>query len=403
MSRNGLPADLVRLLEYLPHEGEPSLHGLANAPHALDVHVADAIEPVLPEHFADLVHLAPEPEYNDVREVRMPRVARQRAAQDVEPFAGRHATARLVRQRDDPINVRELRQGLVSCERVALEGISDQARGVGAAVYGCQDADVVACRDTPVRTDDPLERGRLWNVVGRLSIHAIGVVLREVAHTHIVDMHMLPWSDGLGREANNLIVLPDRLTQLDPAYSHLVPGGISCVAITAPATGVPGSRVARATTTLSAPWRRKTGLRNVMLGRCATVCCSCMVSSVLLQRSTVPPSTPPNTGSPRRSRQTSNLPRLFELWSGRYAELGCFRRGAERGSRSRTPKRRIVLTALNPARHGVEDRQRAPAASRKTQGASRAEVFRSKRDPAFAVRSVERHLPRARGVVHALE
>src|SRR3954463_1973751 len=225
MSRDSLPPDLVRLLEHLPHEGEPGFHGLADAAHALDVHVADAVRQlVLPQQLADLVHLAPETEHDDVREVRMPRIARERAAQELKPLAGRHATAGLVRQGHDPIDVRELCEGLIARERVALEGIGDQACRVGAAVYGCEDADVVAGRDAPLPTDDPLECGRLWDVVGRLGIHAVGVVLREVAHAHVVDMHVLPWSDGLGREADNLVVLSDYLTLFDPAYGHLVSG-----------------------------------------------------------------------------------------------------------------------------------------------------------------------------------
>src|SRR4051812_10309574 len=226
MGRDSLPTDLVRLLEHLPHEGEPGFHRLADAAHALDVHVADAVrQVVLSQQLADLVHLAPETEHDDVREVRMPRVARKRATQELKPFAGRHPAAGLVRQRNHAINIGEFRQRLIACERVALERIGDEAGRVGAAVHRRQDADVVAGRDAPVRTNDPLERSRLGNVVGRLCIHAIGVVLREVAHAHVVDMHMLPWSNGLGREADDLIVLSDRLTLLDPADSYLVPRG----------------------------------------------------------------------------------------------------------------------------------------------------------------------------------
>src|SRR3954452_2010936 len=99
MGRDSLPTDLVRLLEHLPHEGEPGFHRLADAAHALDIHVADPVrELVLPEHFADLVHLAPEAEHNDMGEVWMSRIARERASQELKPFPGRHAAAGLVRQ-----------------------------------------------------------------------------------------------------------------------------------------------------------------------------------------------------------------------------------------------------------------------------------------------------------------
>ncbi len=127
-----------------------------------------------------------------------------------------------MRERDNPINVRKLCQGLIAREWMALKGISDEAGRVGAAIYRCQDADVVTGRDTTIGTNDALERGRLREEVGRLRIHAVGVILREVAHAHVLHMHMLPWSDGFGRKADNLIVLPDLFALFDPAHGHLV-------------------------------------------------------------------------------------------------------------------------------------------------------------------------------------
>ena len=87
-----------------------------------------------------------------------------------------------MRERDDPINIRKFCQGLIAREWMALKGISDEAGRVGAAIYRCQYADVVTGRDTPVGTNDALERGRLREKVGRLRIHAVSVILREVAH-----------------------------------------------------------------------------------------------------------------------------------------------------------------------------------------------------------------------------
>src|SRR6516164_5264770 len=100
-----------------------------------------------------------------------------------------------MRERDNPINIRKLCQWLIAREWMALKGISDEASGMGAAIYRCQYADEVAGRDTPIGTNDALERGRLREEVGRPCIHAIGVILREVAHAHVLHMHMLPWSD----------------------------------------------------------------------------------------------------------------------------------------------------------------------------------------------------------------
>ena len=225
LRRDGLTTDLIRLLEHLPHEGEPCFDRLAGATHALDVHVADPVgQLVLPQHLADLVHLAPEPEHDHVREVGVPRVAGQRAAQQLQPLAGRHAAAGLVRERHHAIDVGELGQRVLARERIALERIGDQAGHMGAAVHGRQDADVVARRDAPVRADDPLERRRFRNVRGRFDVDPVGVVLVEVAHAQVVDMDVLTWSNGLDREADDLIVFSDRLAWLDRTHGHLVPG-----------------------------------------------------------------------------------------------------------------------------------------------------------------------------------
>ena len=52
-----------------------------------------------------------------------------------------------MRERDNPINVRKLGQGLIAREWMALKGISDEAGRVGAAIYRCQYAKAVAAGD----------------------------------------------------------------------------------------------------------------------------------------------------------------------------------------------------------------------------------------------------------------
>ena len=152
-----------------PHSLRPAPRGRSRCPAStvlrvppmrLDVHVADPVgQALLPQQAADLVHLAAEPDHDDMREIRMPRVAGERAAQEVQRFARRHAAAGLVRERDYAVHVRVVRQRVVPGERVALEHVRDQARHVGAAIHRGQDADVVARRDAPVRAADALERG----------------------------------------------------------------------------------------------------------------------------------------------------------------------------------------------------------------------------------------------------
>ena len=120
-----------------------------------------SVELLLLHQSADLVDLAAEAEHDDVREIRVARIAGERAAQQWQRLACRHAAAGLVRQRDHAVDVREIGQRVVAGERVALERIGDEAGGMGAAIHRGEDADVVARGDAPVRTADALEGRRL--------------------------------------------------------------------------------------------------------------------------------------------------------------------------------------------------------------------------------------------------
>ena len=63
------------------------------------------------EQRADLVRLAAEADHQHAGEVGVPRVAAERAAQELHAVAvGVHAAAGAVRQRDDAVDVRETRR-----------------------------------------------------------------------------------------------------------------------------------------------------------------------------------------------------------------------------------------------------------------------------------------------------
>ena len=200
--RHRFAMHLVRLGQHLLHEGDAGFDRLARAAHRLDVHVADAVrQPLLLHQAADLVHLAAQPQHDDMREIGVPRVAGQRAAQHAQRLALGHAAAGLVRQRHHAIDVGILRQRIVAGERIAAEHIGDQSRDMRRAVHRRQDADVVARRHAAVRPADAVERRRRVGVVGRLRIDAVGVVLGEVAHLAVLHVHVLARRDRAARRS----------------------------------------------------------------------------------------------------------------------------------------------------------------------------------------------------------
>ena len=97
------------------------------------------------EQRADLVRLAAQADDQHAGEVRVPRVAAERAAQELHALAVRvHAAAGAVRQRDDAVDVGKRGEAL------AREMVGDAARDRRRAIDRRQDADVVARRDAAV-------------------------------------------------------------------------------------------------------------------------------------------------------------------------------------------------------------------------------------------------------------
>jgi hypothetical protein len=217
--------DHVRLSQDALHEVDAGLDGLPGPAEALDVHASDPVaEALLLQEGADLVHLAAEPDHHDVREVDVPRVARERPAQEPERLAHGHAAAGLVGQCHDTVDVRIRGQRIEPEDRVAPEGVGNQIGDVGAAIHRRQDADIVARRHTAVGAADALEGGRRGDQTRRPGIDAERVVAGELAHPEIVDVDVPAGRDVVLREADDLAVFGHRLAAPVRTHRDLVAG-----------------------------------------------------------------------------------------------------------------------------------------------------------------------------------
>jgi hypothetical protein len=70
-----------------------------------------------------------------------------------------------------------------------------------------------------------LERRGQIEIRRRPGVHAVGVILGEIAHAHVLHMDMLARRDRGGGEADDLAVTPHRLALPDRADRGLVAGG----------------------------------------------------------------------------------------------------------------------------------------------------------------------------------
>ena len=154
----------------------------------------------------------------------MPRVATERPAQNRQRLKLGHAAAGLVGQRDDTIDVRKRCQRIVAGERILLEHIGDEACDMCAAIHRGENADVIACRDAPVRTANALKRRGQIEVRCRLDVDAVRVILGKFPHADVLHMDMLTRRDRNSGEANNLTVALDGLTDCDRLHCNFVTG-----------------------------------------------------------------------------------------------------------------------------------------------------------------------------------
>ena len=149
----------------------------------------------------------------------MARVASHGAPEHIDRLAvGVHAAAGLVGEGDDAVDV-----------GVGIQSVFEVPRHLprhgGRAVDAGENADVVARCDAPVGTYDALEGRRLGDEFRRRHQLAKGVVALEVAHRHVLHMHVFAGKDVARGEADDLVVAPHRLSLLHFAHRDLVPGG----------------------------------------------------------------------------------------------------------------------------------------------------------------------------------
>ena len=220
---NRLALDVIGVGERLAHEGNAGFHGLAGAADLLDFQLAQSSGELLLLHQpADLVDLAAEAEHDDGREIHVPRVTTERAAQQRQRLVLRHAAAGLVGERDHAVDIGKLGQRIVMRERVLLEDIGDEAGDMGAAIHRGEDADIVAGRDAAVGTANAVEGRRQVEIRHRLDVDAIRIIFCKVAHAAILRVHVLAGRDRRGGKTDDLAVAADRLADGDRPDGDLV-------------------------------------------------------------------------------------------------------------------------------------------------------------------------------------
>ena len=218
--RHRLALYLVRFRQHLLHTCDAVLYRLPRAALLLDgegTKLVALLQTLRCHEHVDLVRLAAKPD--DLRrvEVRMPRVAGDRAAEQVGRFAlRRHAAPRLMRQRDDAVHVRIIVQPV-------LEVLGDHARDGRRAVHARQDADVVARGDTSIGALDAHEGRRRLDVLRELDTGAEGVIALKVAHGDVMHVDVVAGRDRLRGEADDLVIAMHRFALRHGAHGDLVP------------------------------------------------------------------------------------------------------------------------------------------------------------------------------------
>ncbi len=186
----------------------------------------------------DLVDLTAEPDDDDPPEVRMVGITGQGATEQLEPFAvGGEATAGLVGDGHDTVDA-----GVRGEHARRPHPFRHQLRHRGGAVDGGDDADVVACRDTAVGTDDALERLRL-DRVGRRNASGRDPRVAGIGEADVMDMDMVAGRDRGGRVTDHLPVFQHRRALGDRDRGDFVSGRHRLAHDDASDRAVPGARV----------------------------------------------------------------------------------------------------------------------------------------------------------------
>ena len=222
--------DVVGVRQHFVDQVDAASHRLARAPGFLDVEGLEQRifrEVLGGEQIADLVGFAAEPDHEHTAEIDVPRVAGERAAQDVNAFACRaHAAARSHGERDNAIDVRVCGERLGM--GIAIEVAGNRTGDRGRAVDAGENAEVIAGGDTAVRTDDPLKGARYGRVIRWARLDADRVVAREGAafgaHAQVMDVDVRAGFDVGRREPDDLVVAAYGFALRNAARGDLVAG-----------------------------------------------------------------------------------------------------------------------------------------------------------------------------------
>jgi hypothetical protein len=186
-----------------------ALDRAAGAAGLLDRHVAEvAVGPHSPcaDEVGDLHDLAAKAHEEDAAEVRVARIARERAEERVVALVRpRHAAPGTVDDGDDAVDV-----GVVGEPRGLLGGFGDEARDGAGAVHRGEDAEVVARAHLSVGAVVAHEGPFLGRRGEGAAVLAEGVVLLVFAHAEVVGVDVVACGDVLGRRADDLAVAVDR-------------------------------------------------------------------------------------------------------------------------------------------------------------------------------------------------
>ena len=149
----------------------------------------------------------------------MTRVSGNGSAQEVDPFAGRiHAATGVMAERHNPVDVRELSQGL------GPKGGCDVLGHRRRAVDGCDHANEISGRDSTIGTSDAEECFGHVGRLGRFKPSPEGIVPIKISHFEIVGVNMMATGDRRRCKPNDLRVTTYRFACRDVTAGDFVSG-----------------------------------------------------------------------------------------------------------------------------------------------------------------------------------
>ena len=216
--------DVVGRRQHLHDGRDARLDGGARAAgvlHHQRVHQVAGFQALTGHQICHLVALAAQSDNQHTRQVRMPRVARQRAAQHIEMLGWRrHPAAARLRKCHHAIHIGKQREAL---RREPCRNVLDDGRR---AVDRRQDADEVARSHAAIGADDAIERSalRLWDVIDRAHIQTEARVACVVDQLDVVRVDVFARRDVACGAPDDRVVLADGFALGDSPRGDLVAG-----------------------------------------------------------------------------------------------------------------------------------------------------------------------------------